>query len=82
MKNINDIEITARQLSDGMLRRQISPKQLAREKGLSESTIRKWMVKGVPVKHAATIKSVLAEAEQKEYGGEHVQMFETNDDVL
>jgi len=82
MKDMNAIEISARQLSDGMLRRQVSPKQLAREKGLSESTIRKWMVKGVPAKHANTIKDVLIETEKKEYGGEHIQMFKTDDDVL
>lgn len=79
---MDKIEVTARQLSDGMLRRQVSPKQLAREKGLSEGTIRKWMVKGVPAKHTNTIKDVLVETEKKVYGAEHVDMFPTKDDVL
>lgn len=42
------MEITARQLCDGMLRRQISPKALAREKGLSLKTIYTWMRGGRP----------------------------------
>ena len=74
--------ISARQLTDGMIRRDISPRELSIQKGMTESTIRKWMKGGVPKKHEHDMREYLIATEKKVHGGHQMDMFPTKDDVL
>lgn len=74
--------ISARQLIDGMIRRDISARQLAQQKGLTERAVKGWMRNGVPKKHLNTVKEFLDATEQHVHGAHHQDMFPTKDDVL
>lgn len=73
--------ITGSQLSTAMVRRCMSAKQLGRQLGKSESTIYGWCRSGVPDKYESQVggvagfSAVLNEAEIKEHGGTHQDMF-------
>ena len=68
--------ITGPQLQSALLSRQISAKDLALKIGVTETSIHKWLKKGVPEAREAIITTTfLNDMEAQKWGAQHIDMF-------
>lgn len=66
---------SGKEFSDALLRRDLSLAQLARSAGLKASTLSKWGITGVPVKHQDVIRQILDKGEMSVHGAHHQDLF-------